>query len=622
MVAERVRDLARGPQTLPPFEGTDDDLLRVLDGVLQEEFDARRGGYGQRPKFPPHAELLYLLDGARRPDGAWRLAQARRTLEAMAAGGIHDQVGGGFHRYSTDGEWLLPHFEKMLYDNALLATAYARLSASTGEPRFAQVAQDVLAWARREMAIPGGGYASSLDADTDGEEGLTYTWTEQEVRRQLPPRDADLAIRLYGVTAGGNFRDEASGTRTGRNILHLPRPLETVAEDEGLEGPELAERIARIREGLLAARGRRQQPNLDDKVITAWNGLLLSAFAHVGRHLDDPRALEEGRALAAFLLDRCQTKEGALLRFPRGGGPEIPGFAEDHVHVVEGLLDLEEAGGEARWGHEAERLADRLLDGFEDAAAGGFFTTAADQHEPLLARRKESFDSPIPSDNGVAARALLRLGSREGGDRFLRAAERALAAWRPLLANERAARGTVALYRAIALGRALSPRTHGDDAPPDLRVESGGLTAALYLERDAVRPGGTVAVALRVEVPPGTHVNASDPAEPHLVPTALELPGDAPVRLGDVRYPEGEARVLAPGTGPLRVLEGVFWIRGHLEVRADAPDGPRRVPLRLRLQPCRGTACEPERVLDLGVGVRVAAADGPPRHAAVFPEDR
>jgi hypothetical protein len=365
---------------LPPFGGSDRDLLAVLEGTLRADADPMHGGWGGRPKFPPHAELLFLLERAR---ADWDRGEAspedlrhlRRTLAAMEEGGIHDQVGGGFHRYSTDERWLLPHFEKMLYDNALLARAYAEAAAATGERRFGRVARRTLAWVRRDLARPEGGYASSLDADTGGEEGRTYTWTAEEVRAALPAADRDLALRWLGVREEGNFEDEATGHPTGRNVLHLPRPLAEAAE--GMDLAAAGDRLESILRHLAHARAGRSAPALDEKVIVAWNGLLLSAFAAVGSALADPEVLEEGRRLAAWLLSACRGASGALLRFPAASGAEIVGFAEDHVHLAEGLLDLSQATGEGVWAAAARDLADRLLERFEDRAAGGFWSTGA-----------------------------------------------------------------------------------------------------------------------------------------------------------------------------------------------------------------------------------------------------
>jgi len=605
LVTERIAELGDG-QDLPPFEGSDADLLHLLETSLAAHYDRVRGGYGAAPKFPPHAELLYLLDRAERDGETEGLEQVRGTLDAMAAGGVHDQVGGGFHRYSTDGVWLLPHFEKMLYDNALLAQAYARAAALTGDAGYARVARGILDWVERDMARPGGGYASSLDADTEGEEGLTYTWTVDELRGLLPAADADLAVRVFGASPEGNFHDEATGRLSGRNVLH-------VAADAGGD----ASRLDGIRQRLLAARSARPQPGLDEKVITAWNGLLLSAFAVGGRALGDETLLERGRALAAFLLRACRREDGTLLRFPRDDGEEIVGFCEDHVHLADGLLDLAEATGEASWAEAAAALADALLADFEDPDAGGFFATSGRHHERLVVgRQKETFDSPIPSDNATAARVLLRLAARTGEARYREAAQRTLAAWRPLLGWARAARGTVALYRALALRLATAPP---EARTGDVSVDVDPVRVDAFLERREAAPGRRVRLALRVALADGWHVNADRPSDPDLVASALQAADGAPARLADVRWPEPVSRPLVDGGDAVALFEGTFWVRAVLEVPAGAPPGPRRIPLVLTLQPCDAASCLAPREIRLALALRFGE-DGAALHPGVFPE--
>ena len=615
VVAERVREIGDG-QALPPFEGSDEDLLHILDTALLASFDRARGGYGSRPKFPPHAELLYLLD--RLDDGdedEGRRLQVLRTLDAMADGGIHDHVGGGFHRYSTDADWLLPHFEKMLYDNALLAQAYSRAYARTGDERYARLARRTLAWVERDLARPGGGYASSLDADTEGEEGITYTWTEAEIRDRLEGRDADLAVAAWGLREAGNFHDEATGRWTGRNVLHHPRPLGEIAAEQGIRPDVLRARLDHAEAVLLAARRARPQPALDDKVITAWNGLLLSAFARAGADLAEPAFLAKGRALARTLLARSRDQEGRLLRFPADDGDPIPGFCEDHVHLAEGLLDLAEATGEEAWAEAARALGDRILRHFEDETHGGFFATSDDLHEALFARRKETFDSPIPSDNGTAARLFLRLAARTGEEAYARAADRALDAWRPLLAQARGALGVAALYRALALR--VSTRAARSGTSPsagDVHVERTEVEATLFLERLVVRPGVPVRFALRLELAPGWHVNPASGAAEGFVPTTLRfVPGDGGV-LARVDWPE----VQTVAEGPPGYT-GIVWIRGELVLGAAAPTGETS-PLRLVLgvQPCETGRCLAPIDLDLPLPLARGAADGEARYGPLF----
>ncbi len=612
-VAERVRDLGDGA-ALPPFEGTKDDLVEILDNALVASFDPRRGGYGSRPKFPPHAELLYLLDAVgEEASGGFRREQLMRTLDAMADGGIHDHVGGGFHRYSTDADWLLPHFEKMLYDNALLAQAYSGAYLATGDDRYARVARRILGWVERDLAQPGGGYASSLDADTEGEEGLTYTWTEAEIRDLLEPRDAELALAAWGIEAKGNFHDEATGRYTGRNVIHLPRPLGETAARLGTPSDVLRQRLDHVRDVLLAARNERAQPGLDDKVITAWNGLLLSAFARAGRDLDEPTYLEKGRALARALLDGSRGENGTLLRFPAEGGAPIPGFCEDHVHLAEGLLDLAEATGEASWAEEARGLADRLIEHFQDDVGGGFYATSDDLHEALFARRKETFDGPIPSDNGTAARLLLRLHARTGDARYARAAERTFEAVMPLLAQARAALGVAALYRALALDLA-GKAPPGDGLPGDAHVAQPPLTADLFLERSIAMVGSPVRFALRLEVAPGWHVNPASGVGDGLVPTTLRAGPEERVRLAKVTWPEPQVFESGPpGYG------GIVWIRGELRLGAgEAPEGASLITLTLEAQPCETGRCLAPVALTLDVPLARGPADGEARFGPLF----
>jgi uncharacterized protein YyaL (SSP411 family) len=609
-VAERVKAMEEGFD-LPMPSGSDRDLLQGLVDALSAAFDATHGGYGRKPKFPPHAELLFLTDRGRTNGGEEGLRQAVRTLEAMDAGGVHDQVGGGFHRYSTDERWFLPHFEKMLYDNALLAQAYAQAYAVTRRERFARVAQATLEWIRRDLARPSGGYASSLDADTDGHEGLTYTWSWDELRAALGDSDDfRLAVEAFGVRREGNFRDEASGRPEPRNVLHLPAPVAQLAEARGVDVAALGARLDAIRTRLLAVRTRRAQPRLDDKVITAWNGLLLSAFAAVGAHLGDARALDDGRRLAEFLTTRSRGADGALLRFPADSGPAIVGFCDDHAHVAQGLLDLAEATGEERWADEARALAQRMVERFEDAGGGGFWSTSARDHEALFARGKETWDSPIPSDNGTAARVLLRLAARTG-DATLRApADRTLSAFRPLMGDARMARGIVALYRALGDRLALFGEDVATAGDARARIDEGVID--LFLARTEAPPGSSVPFAVRIALEKGWHVHPSRVEDEAMIPTSVGLAEGSPVAL-DVRYPDP-----VPSANALpRRYEGTFWIRGDVRVPGDAVPGPRRLAVLVVLQACSESSCLAPRELRLEMPFRIGA-EGALRHAAVF----
>ncbi|HTX11165.1 MAG TPA: thioredoxin domain-containing protein, partial [Solirubrobacteraceae bacterium] len=360
-------------------------LDRAVTG-LREMYDQRHGGFAGAPKFPQASVLEFLL-----LRGGDATAMALATLRAMAAGGIYDQLGGGFHRYSVDASWTVPHFEKMLYDNALLARAYLHGWQVSGEERFRRVCCETLDWALREMQGPEGGFCAALDADSEGVEGKFYVWTEAEIRDALGSDAlADQALDFF-----------------------RPQPFEhaLILEGRGPEPPPAD--LAEIRSRLLDARSERVRPGLDDKRLTAWNALMITALAEAGAVLERSDYLEAAERCAVFVLRDLRDADGRLLRTWKDGRGRIEAYLEDHAFLVEALLGLYEATGEPRWFAEARGLADAMIERFSDGERGAFFTTASD-HEPLAARRKDLEDSPIPSGNSAAAFGLLRLGLLAG----------------------------------------------------------------------------------------------------------------------------------------------------------------------------------------------------------------
>jgi uncharacterized protein len=352
--------------------------------------DSRNGGFGGAPKFPAASALELLL-------ARGETAHVERSLDAMAAGGIYDQIGGGFARYAVDGAWLIPHFEKMLYDNALLARVYLHGWQMLGHERYRRVCEETLDWILREMRGPEGGFYSALDADSEGEEGRFYVWTPEEIRAVLGAA-ADPVIEHYGVTDTGNFE--------GSNVLHLPR---------GPENPEPAG-LAEAQRALFEARAERVRPGLDDKRLTSWNALAIAALADAGAVLGREDYLEAARTCAGFLLGSVREEQGRLLRSFKDGEARLNAYLEDHAFLLEALLVLYEATFEARWFEAARELAETTIERFGDPERGGFYSTSAD-HEELIARRKEVGDHPIPSGNSSAALGLLRLAALTG-ERF------------------------------------------------------------------------------------------------------------------------------------------------------------------------------------------------------------
>ncbi len=415
---ERKRDeiQARGPEMrtrlgavgqIEPAEPPEAELLeQAVEGLLASA-DRARGGFGGAPKFPPASALELLLARGERE-------VVEKTLDAMLAGGIYDQIGGGFARYSVDAVWLVPHFEKMLYDNALLARAYLHGRQALGHERYRRVCEETLDWALREMRGPEGGFYSALDADSEGEEGRFYVWTPEEIREVLSstsanridfsPQQIEKLMQFYGVSEGGNFE--------GRSILHLAEGAEA-AEPEGL---------AEARKALYEARSKRVWPGLDDKRLTSWNALMIAALAEAGAVLERDDYLDAARACADFILEQLHDEDGHLLRTYKDGRAHLRAYLEDHAFLLEALLALYEATFEQRWFDRARALAETLIAHFGDPERGGFFSTS-DDHEALIARRKEIGDHPIPSGNSSAAMGLLRLAALTGEHRYEQQAE-------------------------------------------------------------------------------------------------------------------------------------------------------------------------------------------------------
>jgi uncharacterized protein YyaL (SSP411 family) len=403
-------------------------LLREATERLRRNVDSAHGGFGGAPKFPPHQALRFLLRRWRRTGEVEVGAIVEKTLRAMAAGGMYDQLGGGFHRYSVDERWLVPHFEKMLYDNAQLARVYLEAHQLTGDTHFARIARETLDYALREMTSPAGGFHSATDADSDGREGLYFVWTRTEIERLLGG-DAPLFCRAYGVSTEGNFADvhhPAEPGAEGMNVLHVAMPLAELARESGLEETEVERRLAAGRARLLEQRRRRTPPGLDDKVLASWNALMIGAMAYGGRVLDEPRYREAAERAAAFVLGEMRDERGRLLRTWRSGTAKIPAFLEDYAFLADALLDLYEATFALEHFRAARELADEMNRSFWDEKDGGWFHTPASSPEDLIARMKSPGDGALPAGNAVAARVMVRLAVLSGDTTYRARAERSV----------------------------------------------------------------------------------------------------------------------------------------------------------------------------------------------------
>ncbi|OGO36968.1 MAG: thioredoxin [Chloroflexi bacterium RBG_16_57_8] len=391
-----------------PGEELGEPVLHLAYEQLKSNFDARHAGFGTAPKFPTPHNLLFLLRYWKRSGRQEALDMVEKTLQAMRRGGIHDHIGFGFHRYSTDERWLAPHFEKMLYDQALLTMSYVEAFQATGKEEYARTAREILSYVLRDMTALEGGFYSAEDADSEGVEGKFYVWTEDEIRGVLGSGETALFLKAFNVKDSGKFADEATGRQTGQNILHMTASLEGIASESNAGVAEIGKRLDSAKEDLFHYREKRVHPGKDDKVLTDWNGLMIVALARSGRVLDEPDYVTAARRAADFILGTMVDSEGRLLHRYRGGDVAVQGNLDDYSFLIHGLLELYEVTFEVSCLKQALDLNRQLIDHFWDSRHGGFFFTADDAEE-LLVRQKEIYDGAVPSGNSVGMLNLLRL---------------------------------------------------------------------------------------------------------------------------------------------------------------------------------------------------------------------
>ncbi len=415
--AELTEAVSQISQTHAAPETLEVSLLELAEKTRVRIADPVHGGFGQAPKFPHPVDLRLLLRTWKRFGHADARDLAVLTLNKMANGGIYDHLGGGFHRYSTDARWLVPHFEKMLYDNALLASAYLDALQATGDVHFAQVVRETMDYVLREMTHPDGGFYSTQDADSEGEEGKFFVWTTAEIESVLGAEASRFFCYCYDVTREGNWE--------GHTILNRPKPPAEAARVLGLSEADLERSLAASRQKLFARREERIHPGRDEKILAGWNGLMIAAMARAGRVLDEERFTTAASRAADFLITKLRTPEGRLLHVFKDGVARLAAYLDDYACAIDALAEVYQSTGEPRYLEFACELADDLIERFTDESTGGFFYTAHD-HEPLIARSKDLHDSATPSGNGMAAYALLRLARLCGRHEFETAGRRTL----------------------------------------------------------------------------------------------------------------------------------------------------------------------------------------------------
>ena len=533
---------------------------------LRTAYSNAYGGFGTAPKFPSPANLEFLISEYERTSDETLLKMVTRTLDMMAYGGMYDQIGGGFHRYSVDAKWLVPHFEKMLYDNAQLAKIYLQAYQLTQEPRYRRIAEEVFSFVFREMTAPEGGFYSALDAETDAEEGKYYVWTAAEIRKVLDKKDAESFGDIYGVDKGPNFE--------GKSVLYVP---------EGAAAETAVTDLATAREKLLTARTEREYPLLDTKIIVNWNGFMIDALAYGYHVLGEARYLAAASKAAEFVLGTMRKPDGELWHTYTAGVVKQDAYLDDYAFFVRGLLTLYQATREERWLDAAKTLTDRMIQLFWDDKNGGFFYTKADAKH-LIVRTKKPYDSAIPSGNSVAVKNLLALETdyRHYAEKTLRT-----------FAESMAQSPSSFMYMHFALNDYL---TSAEDLEPSADAVVAA-TAQVKGESDEV-----FNVELQLKIAAGWHINANPAGQDYLIPTTVAVDVNDPVEIFDVAYPKGRSMRFEFSEEPLNIYEERLTIPLRLKPKPNVTL-KKNVPITLKLtyQPCNDTECLFPETLDVSL---------------------
>ncbi|MCG7997490.1 MAG: DUF255 domain-containing protein [Candidatus Thiodiazotropha taylori] len=581
--AEKVADaVAESNRLRGEAKALDEGVIAEALKSMQNAFDEIQGGFGQAPKFPREPWLYLLLDQAQRHGDQAALQMLTVTLDHMGRGGIYDQVAGGFHRYSTDYEWLVPHFEKMLYNQAHLSRIYLGAWRITGREDFRRIATQTLDYVLREMTSPDGGFYSATDADSEGEEGLFFTWTEDELNAALDKQQANLVTTLYGVTPSGNFE--------GRNILHLPQTLAEFADEKQRSLSDLLTQLKQINQILLETRNKRIPPLRDDKIVTSWNGMMITAFAQAADLLDNTSYRDAALKAAEFLWQQNRYKPGYLWRVHLNGQSSIAATQEDYAYLSESFLYLYDLTGEPLWLERAKELAGAMTGRFLDRQQGGFFMNEAESTITGMGRPKdEGADNAIPSGSSVAIHSLQRLWQRSGDLDFRKQTDGLISRFAPAL------EATPISYGYLL--SAVADHRHGELGSRAYAAQGG-----IRIHADTSQAAEQTLLNLKIQIPDGWHINSNQPSGKDLIATRMSLAEQSNGwQMGPVTYPKGKQQKLAFQQQPLSVYGGDISLQTLLkQVDGDHP-GSTTLPVELQLQACNDQVCLPPETVTLWV---------------------
>ncbi len=628
----------------------DRDAVGLAVRAVVQSHDPEHGGVDfsferpDAPKFPAPAKLNLLLDEAREHKDSQAERVVLHTLDVMAASGMRDHLGGGFHRYSTDRQGLVPHFEKMLYDNSQLADLYLAAYRFTNRPAYRDAAEDIFAWVAAEMTDLGGGFYSAIDAESDAIEGKSYVWSPNEIDRLLAA-EAPLFRRAYALNEQSPFEHG--------HVLHLTKSVELLAVDERIPPRELGLRLAHLRGKLLKARNDRKQPLKDDKILTSWNGLMIRAYANAGVILSRKDYLDASQNAALFVLTKMRDEQGRLLRTYRAGQAKQPAFLDDYAYLIDGLLALHWSSRDPKWLNAARHLMDDQIKFFWDAEGKGFFFTAQ-QHDELFARFKDATDGALPSANSVSVRNLLRLASLTGEESYRTHAQETLEVYAPqikkmprsmtnmtlamsefidkrdfrTLSDRLKSKPTSDAPAADPVGVAAPPKLPPEQTPPAIKATPAPaaptaktndlptdklakdyVAAKAFLSANKLSKKAPCRIAIVLEIEPDWHINANPATDKLLVPTSVTLKSKHGTRLLNLRYPAGHEFKPAGVDEAVLVYEGSVTIFGELHVDEATAEANEEFELHIKYQACNEDRCERPRTLKFAGKVAIAAAE-------------
>ncbi|MBS0262702.1 MAG: DUF255 domain-containing protein [Planctomycetes bacterium] len=622
-------------KTRVPTEAVSLELGMIAPVIksLADTFDEQYGGFGftskspDRPKFPVPSKLALLQYEAKRRNNENAARMLYQTLDRMAAGGIYDHVGGGFHRYSTDRFWRVPHFEKMLYDNAQLIDVYAEAFRHTNQPHYQEVVEDSIEFVFRELRDAKGGFYAALDADSEGVEGKFYVWTDKDLAKALTPEERTVCNALYGTGGEQNFEIG--------HVLEFKQSIDEVARQLKLPALQVDKQRREIDRKLLAYRQKRRRPACDDKILVSWNGLMIRALAKSGVILQKPEYIQAAEKAAHFILNEMRDPQGRLLHSYAGGKARLAAYLDDYAFLNEGLLALHLATGDDQWAQTAKQLADLQSELFWDAEGKACFFTAND-HETLLARTKNPYDSVLPSGNSVSVRNLLRLTASSKQASYREKARETLELFAPLIQGSPSGLTNMALALAEYLDtvetaganpRVRSPNLGispnpgiilaGASEPENPKSSKKGqtkpaiVTGEAFLSVDKLPPGKTCKVLVQLQVAEGWHIHANPPGDPDLdVATEIELDqSKLGIELKNLKFPKGKSVDRGPDDKPQSLYMGKVKVIGDLEIPAKAAGRDEELVLTVVFQACDDAQCLPTKKLKLKVPVKVARAD-------------